>query len=155
MMGGNEILDKIVHLTTHTTRIKADATVKLFLFWKITLCFKNAVSEKGDAVIKGRWGKDDKNLDADFAWNISCILCISRCRMIKIIILKRRMKNKENGKWTKGLFSLPLSCHFYAIYRMALKCLFQEAQLINIVYIICIRFSLSGGQKSELVRTSP
>ena len=28
MMGGNEILDKIVHLTTHTTRIKADATVK-------------------------------------------------------------------------------------------------------------------------------
>ena len=28
MMGENEILDKIVHLTTHTTRIKADATVK-------------------------------------------------------------------------------------------------------------------------------
>ena len=27
MVGGNEILDKIVHLTTHTTRIKADATV--------------------------------------------------------------------------------------------------------------------------------
>ena len=30
MMGGNEILDKIVHLTTHTTRIEADATVKYF-----------------------------------------------------------------------------------------------------------------------------
>ena len=30
MMGGNEILDKIVHLMTHTTRIKADTTVKNF-----------------------------------------------------------------------------------------------------------------------------
>ena len=28
MMGGFEILDKIFHFTTHTTRIKADATVK-------------------------------------------------------------------------------------------------------------------------------
>ena len=31
MVGGNEILDKIVHLTTQTTRIKADATVNLSL----------------------------------------------------------------------------------------------------------------------------
>ena len=28
MMGGNEILDKIFHLTAHTSRIKADASVK-------------------------------------------------------------------------------------------------------------------------------
>ena len=28
MISGNEVMDKIVHLTTHTTRIKYDATVK-------------------------------------------------------------------------------------------------------------------------------
>ena len=28
MIGENEVMDKIVHLTTHTTQIKSDATVK-------------------------------------------------------------------------------------------------------------------------------
>ena len=30
MISGNEVMNKIVHLTTHTTRIKSDATVKNF-----------------------------------------------------------------------------------------------------------------------------
>ena len=45
MMGGNEILDKIVNLTTHTIQIKADVFVKVAQNIMQTILYRNCFDD--------------------------------------------------------------------------------------------------------------